>query len=149
MEAYRIWNGSDGAATTEFYNRLKQRGPAGEIAVALFRANKNSARAKVYRGGIRGKGSYRSMAYERKDWSLEQLCIALEQHSGILGIIWGWSLDTSQPIHNQVLYLDIPDIGQVSFHTKTRLRGPEYPGRWDGTRLSTERICRLCEITLT
>jgi hypothetical protein len=148
LEAVRIWYGSDGKATSRLYNALTKLGPAGEVAVALFRANKCSARAKLYRGGIRGRGSYKSMAYERKDWSIGELCRLLEEHARALGIVWGWKADEAQEWHTWVIYVELPNFGQVSFHTSERGRGPAYVGEWDGKRASTERICAFCNAML-
>src|SRR5262245_49999554 len=61
-----IYSGSDGAASRALYDRLEACGPAGRLARDLFRAAKASERAKVYRGGERGRGSYKGMAYDRK-----------------------------------------------------------------------------------
>lgn len=142
IEVMRVYEGSDGDATKAIYARLEQLGPVGLIALNLFRANKCSARAKVYRGGIRGRGSYRSMAYDRKNWSIDNLCKILGKHADGCGIRWGWGVDPKQPVHSAVLYVETP-TGQVSFHTEARGLGPDYPGQWDGVRgASPERICR-------
>lgn len=139
----RIYEGSDGEATKALYAELARRGPVGIVAVNLFRASKCSERAKRYRGGIPGQGSYKDMAYRRKQWSLENLDTALAQHAEGLGVRWGWKLDPEQPWHKWVLYIDLPGIGQVSFHTDRRGAGPGYAGEWDGVRgASPDRILR-------
>lgn len=135
-----IYSGSDGGATRALYQQLEARGPLGVIAVNLLRAQKNSARAKVYRGGERGRGSYRRMAYDRKQWAIEQLAKALLDHAHMHGMCWGWGIDLAQEYHNVVLYIDLP-TGQVSFHTDRRSVGPDYPKQWDGKRdASPQRI---------
>jgi hypothetical protein len=126
-----VYNGSDGEATKALYEELGRLGPAGLIAVNLFRAHKTSGRAKVYRGG-NARGRYRNQAYERKSWSLGNLCTVLAQHAEKLGIQWGWGLDPKGGPHKDVLYIDLPGAGQVSFHSPGRLAGPGYPGQWDG-----------------
>jgi hypothetical protein len=143
----RVYQGSDGEATKALYTRLGAFGPAGMVAVNLFRACKASERAKVYRGG-----GYRGMAYDKKDWSLGNLCKALAawtvQPDYPMQLRWGWGIDArlqerGDP-HHHVLYVDLP-TGQVSFHTDRRGAGPDYPGSWDGMpRQSAERICRWC-----
>lgn len=138
-EVLRVYEGSDGDATKELYLRLEQLGSIGCIAMNLLRAQKNSARAKVYRG--RG---YRGMAYDRKQWAMDNLAQILVAHADAIGIRWGWGVDPKQPAHNQVLYVDLP-TGQVSFHTAPRGQGPDYPGQWDGALgQSTGRICMWC-----
>lgn len=138
----RTYEGSDGDATKALYAALDQRGPAGQVALNLFRAQKNSARAKVYRGGRRGGGSFRGMAYDRKQWAMGNLAAILEAHAAELSLRWGWGTDAAQGRHNVVLYVDLP-TGQVSFHTEARGPGPDYPGEWDGARdRSVDRICR-------
>jgi hypothetical protein len=134
--------GSDGERTKALYSELESHGAIGFVASNLFRACKSSERAKLYRGGERGRGSYRRMAYDRKQWAMDNLCRALTQHAGSLGIVWGWGRDAAQPMHADVLYIELP-TGQVSFHTAGRGEGPDYRGAWDGERgQSADRICR-------
>lgn len=142
IQVARVYQGSDGEATKALYARLETLGPIGAVAINLLRAQKASERAKVYRGGIRGRGSYRSMAYGRKGWAMDNLAAALTQHAPALGLLWGWGEDAKQEYHRCVLYLDLP-TGQVSFHTAARGQGPDYPGSWDGVRgQSADRIVR-------
>ncbi len=145
MKALDVFAGSDGVVTREYYSRLQLRGPMGDIAMNLFRAQKCSTRAKKYRGGIRGKGSYSSLAYGRKAWSLEQLCQILRHHGENFKVIYGWKLDTSTNHRaTWVLYVDLPQ-GQVSFHSTERYSGPDYSGDWDGKRMSETRILTFCD----
>ncbi len=137
-----VFDGSNGDATKALYADLERRGPRGQVAMNLLRASKNSGRAKVYRGGLPGKGSYRKMAYERKNWAMAQLATVLDRHAEGLLIVWGWGVDTSQPKHSDVLYVDLP-TGQVSFHTEGAGVGPAYLKPWDGVRgASVGRIIR-------
>ncbi|MDE2096818.1 MAG: hypothetical protein KGL39_06185 [Patescibacteria group bacterium] len=145
-EIVRIYEGSNGDETKALYEHLQKYGPAGIVALNLFRACKASARAKVYRGGVRGKGSYRSMAYERKQWSMDNLCKALGDHSHALGIDWGWGKDDTTPGYEWVLYIEVA-TGQISFHNAYRGIGPDYSKPWDGIRnASVDRICRFAEM---
>jgi|SRR5579864_6752222 len=145
--AIDIYQGSDGAATTAYYKELEQLGPIGIVAVNLFRAQKCSARAKLYRGGVRGLGSYKSMAYDRKAWSMQNLCSVLTEHGAKLAIRWGWKQDPNVLFGEQeswVLYVDLPQ-GQISFHNRVKYSGPNYLGEWDGFRASCERILAFCD----
>ncbi|QUT04007.1 hypothetical protein KFK14_12710 [Sphingobium phenoxybenzoativorans] len=139
-----IYEGSNGDATKALYAELEKHGPIGIVALNLFRANKNSARAKVYRGGIRGKGSYRAMAYDRKQWAIDNLVDVLTAHAEALGIVWGWRIDEKQEFHRNVLYVEAP-TGQISFHVRDRGKGPDYAKEWDGVRgASPQRACSFC-----
>lgn len=138
---FAIYEGSDGEATKALYAQLEQCGPIGIVALNLFRACKNSGRAKVYRGGQRGRGSFKGMAYDRKQWAMDNLADVLSENAEALGIRWGWGLDPKQEFHRDVLYVDLPN-GQVSFHTAGRGDGPDYPGEWDGQAgMSPQRTC--------
>lgn len=133
--AYSIYCHADGDATKALYTWLDRQGPAGQIALNLFRAHKSSNRAKEYRN------SFTPVAYQKKEWSLENACVLLKQHGDALGIRWGWLRDPEQPRHSWVLYVDLP-TGQVSFHTRQCLIGPYYSGEWDGVIKAGEfRIC--------
>lgn len=127
-DVLRIYVGSDGVATKVLYEHLRELGPIGEVAINLFRAQKASERAKVYRGG-----GYREAAYDKKDWSVDNLCNHLTDHASALALIWGWSRDEATIGFEHVLYIDLP-TGQVSFHAPRRHSGPDYPGEWDGKR---------------
>lgn len=131
-EVVRVFTGSDGKATQDLYARLARLGPAGVVAMNLLRAQKNSERAKVYRGG-NSNGSYKRQAYERKQWAMGQLCVELVAHAAGAGVTsWGWKVDpAAEGPYCWVLYVELPDRGQVSFHTDHRGQGPDYPGDWD------------------
>src|SRR5205085_3292511 len=92
---------------------------------------------------------YKRLAYERKDWSLGLLVDALTQHAVELGIRWGWGHDPSTPGFEWVLYIDLPNCGQVSYHARGRKGGPDYGGEWDGQHLSAERIIQFCHAVTT
>ena len=132
-DVYSIFEGSDGEATKALYAHLASLGASGQIALELFRAQKASSRAKVYRGGMRGRGSFRSMANDRKGWALNNLCEALVMSAAEVGICWGWGADEKEPVHRHVLFVELP-TGQVSFHSGERYAGPDYDGAWDGVR---------------
>jgi hypothetical protein len=139
----KIYEGSDGALTQALYAHLSSLGAPGIIAANLFRASKNSHKAKLYRGS-----PYRGMAYERKAWALQNLTKELMSYAAPLGLQWGWGVDEDSPYFQAVLYLDLP-TGQVSLHTKTRLSGPEYLHRWDGEKgLGGVRVCRFVEMVM-
>lgn len=132
VEISQVYNGRDGDATKRLYAELEKCGPAGVVAVNLLRASKTSEAAKRYRGGDK-HGSYRSQAYSRKQWSMENLARELTAHAEALGITWGWAQDPKQEYHSWVLYIELP-MGQVSFHTGARGVGPDYAKPWDGMR---------------
>jgi len=142
-EVENAYNGSDAAATIAVYKRLEAAGPRGIIAMNLLRACKASERAKMYRGG-NSRGSYKRQAYDKKDWSLMQLTQALTAHAVREGIIWGWGWDAKAIEFENVIYIDLPEFGQVSFHHRCRQPGPDYAKEWDGVRgLGSSRIIRF------
>jgi hypothetical protein len=152
-----VYVGSDGDVTKAFYAELEKRGPLGIVALNLFRAQKCSARAKMYR-----RRAHKGEAYDRKNWSMRLLCEELERYEvsrsvaekgkyevniGKLSIPYGWKQDPNTPGFEWVLYVDLPQ-GQVSFHAATRGAGPDYQGEWCGEHLSAERIVAFCDAVL-
>src|SRR5690349_21003191 len=107
MRAHDVYARSDGDLTKHYYAHLQTFGLARALAVNLFRAQKSSARAKLYRGG-NAKGRYRDLAYQRKNWSMSNLAQLLSEHAETLGITWGWKRDPRQAFHSWVLYVDLP-----------------------------------------
>src|SRR5258708_35843146 len=120
--AREIFAGSDGAATRMYLAALKRRGPSGDVAMHLFRAQKASTRAKRYRGGLKGVGSFSSLAYGVKERSLEDLCRILAMYGQTLHIKFGWKQDAGVKFGGRVswvLYVDLPG-GQGSCHSPER-----------------------------
>lgn len=141
MTVLEVYEGSNGQATQDLYARLEKLGPAGVVALNLFRAQKASARAKVYRRRFKG------VAYDKKNWSMKLLCDALGVSAAELGIEFGWSEDSAQEFHKWVLYVDLP-MGQVSFHSASALSPERYEKPWDGSKDSASRIIRFVESVL-
>lgn len=144
LNVREVYDGSDGALTRRLLAELVKRGPAGRVAALLFRAQKSSRRAKLY-----GRTSYRDLSYDRKGESLRELTEALAEHGAALGFVFGWGRDDSS-MNPWVLYVELPrddsgEVLQVSFHSPERYAGPDYPGQWDGRRVSEERIIAFCQ----
>lgn len=135
-EVLAAYCGSSADLTRALFARLEPIGAAGAVAIDIYRAQKASERAKVYRRG------YVREAYAKKQWAMDNLCRALTQHAPALGLEWGWGLDPKTINFPHVLYVELP-TGQASFHTSERLAGPEHGKPWDGAPgQSAERICR-------
>ena len=142
MTVREIYEGSDGDATKALYARLDTLGPIGFIAKNLFRACKASERAKIYSRKFKGD------AYQKKQWSLGLLCDSLAIHAPKENIRYGWKRDPQPPVgFPWVLYVDLP-TGQASFHSPTRGVGPDYPGEWEQSRKSRNRIIDFVEVIL-
>jgi hypothetical protein len=137
VRAKDVFIQNNGDVTKAYYAELNALGLDGQLAVALFRAQKRSTAAKKYRGR-----QYRGAAYEVKNWSLGEIC----RIAALLNHRWGWKHDPNTPGYSQVLYVDLP-TGQASFHSADRLSGPDYPGDWDGQRgVCEDRICEFCDM---
>ena len=134
-----VFDGSDGRLTVAYYRRLCAIGTQGVVAMNLFRAAKRSARAKEYR-----RGRFSHSAYDVKNYLLQQLCAVLPSS----GLAYGWKLDQNTPGYEWVLYVDLP-CGQVSFHSASRLDGPDYAREWDRTHESPWRIMKFCDTVLS
>ena len=142
MTSLAILRQSNGYVTKSFYADLNACGFEGELACALFRAQKRSEAAKSYRGG-----KYRRAAYDVKNWSLSEICRILQSGASTCSMAWGWQRDPATPGYEWVLYVDLP-TGQVSFHSAERLTGPEYQATWDRQKISRERILAFCDYVL-
>jgi hypothetical protein len=137
MTAEEVFNQQDGEVTKAYYAEMNQKGIPGQLAVALFRAQKRSTAAKKYRGG-----RFRRDAYDVKNWSLSEICRILSLVPGLFE--WGWKADPNTIGFPWVLYVVLPQ-GQCSFHSADRLEGPDFVGDWDGLHLSRERILAFCD----
>jgi hypothetical protein len=142
-----VYEGTNGEVTKSFYRHMDSISIHGELATALFRAQKRSSAAKKYRGR-----KYTSAAYEVKDYSIGEICriLTLIDKSDFgppAPYVWGWKHDPSTPGFEWLLYVMLPQ-GEVSFHTSERRIGPDYPGEWDGTHLSEQRILAFCDFVL-
>lgn len=148
-EARNCYEGSHGGQTRKLLSSVEKYGQLGCLAAQLFRVQKASSRAKVYRGGINhrdgARTSYRNLAYDKKDECIETLCKMLTADS--CGMCWGWKPDPNNPIAPEVLYVETP-FGQVSFHSPERYEGPDFPGEWDGKGCSESRIVQFVQDVL-
>lgn len=135
-----VYEGSNGDLTKAFYREMDSRSIHGQLATALFRAQKRSSAAKKYRGR-----KYTSAAYDVKNWSMSEICRILSALGNEYA--WGWKYDANKVGYEWCLYV-VLDQGQVSFHSADRLAGPEYEGEWDGTHVSADRIIKFCEQVL-
>ncbi len=144
----KIYDGSNGDWTKELYRLLEAKGPMGVIALNVFRACKTSERAKVYRGRNQN-GRFRDQSYDRKQFSLYNLCEMLNRlHPQAMDFRWGWAKDQSEPYAPWIIYVELP-TGQVSFHSPARGMGPLFTGKWDEAKgTAPDRICRWCAMVL-
>ena len=138
MSSKDAYIGSDGADTRAFLKRLEQSCDEGHVAAQLFRCQKASARAKMYRG------KYRGHAYNRKGDAIAVLTALLGTTPQLR---WGWKADPVQHYAPWVLYVELPQ-GQVSFHSTRRGNGPDYLGEWDQQNASEHRILAYCDSLL-
>lgn len=124
MRAVDAFKTKNAAETVEFQNKLIVRGEIGQVAFGLFRAQKRSTKAKEFRG------SMRRAAYDGKGEALKYLDSALALWADMLGISWGWRRDPVQAYHDQVLYVDLPNGRQCSFHSDRALSDKQFEGEW-------------------
>lgn len=136
MEARYVFNQNDGDVTKTYYAKMNAIGIEGELAVALFRAQKRSVAAKRYKGR-----KFTRSAYDVKNWSLGEVCRILSKD---IGMIWGWKYDSKAVNFEWVLYVELPQ-GQCSFHSPDRLTGPDFTGSWRPARPSHEVIADYCD----
>lgn len=140
MTSREVFEQQNGEVTKAWYADMNQRGLLGQLAVALFRAQKRSTAAKRYR-----RGSNRREAYEVKNWSLSEVCrILTAMDDKLAAPPWGWKRDEKTPGFEWLLYVELP-AGQCSFHSRERLNGPNYKGEWDGLHASKEHILAFCD----
>lgn len=138
---------SDPVATKALYTRLEACGPAGQVALNLFRAHRCITQAQNCENGYQHSTTISRKAYERKDWALLLLCRALMNHSLELRIPWGWCCDSRDRRAPWTLRVDLPQ-GQVIFRNPRRLTGYDYIGRRDNQEKTEERIFAFCEEVL-
>ena len=138
--AAEIFNQQNGDVTKAYYAEMNAKGLPGQLAVALFRAQKRSTAAKKYRGR-----RFTQDAYSVKNWSMSEVCRILGvMHAFESAPQWGWKRDPNTPGFEQVLYVELP-TGQCSFHSADRLAGPDFTGEWSGIKNSTDVILAFCD----
>ena len=137
MTASQIFNQNNGDVTKAYYAEMNGKGFLGQLAVALFRAQKRSTAAKKYRGR-----QYRGAAYDVKNWSLGEICRIMLASK--YNFKWGWKPDPNTKGYPWVLYVDLPN-GQCSFHSADRLQGPDYLGEWNPGDGSEKNILKFCD----
>lgn len=140
MLARAVFNQNDGDVTKAYYAAMNKKGIQGELATALFRAQKRSTAAKKYR-----RGKFTRSAYDVKNWSLSEICRILSAMQAFeMAPEWGWKRDPNTPGYEWVLYVNILK-GQASFHCASRLIGPDFQGEWKPFPSSEESILVFCD----
>lgn len=83
--------------------------------------------AKRYFGGNVDGLTYADIAYARKSANIEVL-IKIGESQG-----WTFGIRPSDVKHTtHIIYFDIPEVGQLSWHYSPKVSLPLYPGQWDG-----------------
>lgn len=136
MLAASVFFQYDGEVTKGYYAKLDGLGLRGQLATALFRAQKRSTAAKKYR-----RSAHRHDAYDVKNWSLAEVVRILP----LLDFVWGWKRDERTPGFEWVLYVDLPTGGQCSFRSASRLKGPDYANDWALGDRSLFAILAYCD----
>jgi hypothetical protein len=140
MLAKLVFDQKNGDVTKAYYAEMNKKGLLGQLAVALFRAQKRSTAAKKYR-----KGSWKRDAYDVTNWSLSEICRVLNVMQAFeMFFSWGWKKDLNTPGYEWVLYVETPK-GQASFHSSERLNGPDFNGEWKPIPCSEESILDFCD----
>lgn len=139
MKAKIAFDARDRDITLSYQNDLLSRGPSGQLAFGLFRAQKRSSRAKDYR-----RGNHRRNSYAAKNDSLKYVDAVLSKWGDGMELTWGWQKDNGQDFHGWVLYVDFASFGQCSFHTQSPASDVQFPGEWDRRGTSEETILKFC-----
>ena len=131
---HEIYYGSDGGATRRLMTRLEKTGQRGRIAAQLFRAQKASSRAKVYRGGIRdewgGVIRYKDLAYEKKEKELIGLTRGVLKADS-QGLRWGWKPDPPHGVTPNSSYTPIYRTDRLASIRRSDTLVLIYEGEWD------------------
>ena len=141
MKAQEAFDSRVASVTLGYQNELIMRGEPGQLAFGLFRAQKRSTRAKQYRR------RWKSQTYQGKSDALRFVDAALTAWAELLQVQWGWATDPGQQVHNQILYVEIPNVGQCSYHSERRFSAKEFPGQWD-RGCSRETVLRYCDMVM-
>jgi hypothetical protein len=140
MTVIEVFKQNNGDVTKAWYAEMNAKGKAGELAVALFRAQKRSTAAKKYRG------RFTRDAYDVKNWSISEVVrILWSPPMPFPDMEWGWAYDARAVNFEHVLYVELPGIGQCSFHSSTRLAGPDFTGVWKPIPDSLTSILTFCD----
>lgn len=140
LRAIDAFNTMDMETTTQYQNELYCRGPEGQLAFGLFRAQKRSTKAKGYR-----KGSHRASSYAAKNDALKYVDAVLTRWGDELVASWGWKMDPYQEKHNQVLYVDFGCGYQCSFHSEVRHSRKEFDSDWNSSSSSINTVTSYCD----
>jgi hypothetical protein len=144
MLAQLVFNQKDGEVTKAYYPAMNKKGIDGQLATALFGAQKRSTAAKKYR-----RGKWRHAAYDVKNWSLSEVCRVLNAMQAFeMAPAWGWKKDPNTPGFEWVLYVELYQglpQAQASFHSAERLSGPDFKGEWKPMPGSEASILAFCD----
>jgi len=129
--------------TVEFQNDLLCRGRAGQLAFGLFRAQKRSTLAKTYR-----RHNDRQSSYDGKNEALQYLDAVLSRWGAAMKIEWGWQVDRKTEVHQHVLYVQLTDKRQCSFHSGKCYSEKAFPDQWIPKPPVVDTVLWYCDAVL-
>jgi hypothetical protein len=113
-------------------NKLAKTDPYARALRTALEIEDVNLTAKRYFGGDCGGYTYADIAYLKKCEHIEALIEISRSHGWVFGV-----QPSDVPDTTHIIYFELPDVGQVSWHYSPRGPLPVYAGQWDGQVGST------------
>lgn len=132
--AQEIFRQNDSEVTKGWYDEMNKRGVEGQLAVALFRAQKSWDNVEKW-----PVSRFSEQKNNHRRWSLSEVCRILSEHPDLCP--WGWGKEDhlATPAWPHVLHLELPRCGSLTFFCEVRLQGPDHQRFYPYTTAELER----------
>jgi hypothetical protein len=131
-DARAIFGQSNSDVTRNWYAEMNQRGFEGQLAVALFRAQKSWDNVENW-----PMSRFSEQKNRHRRWALSEVCRILSEQTDFCR--WGWGEDPATPQWPHVLSLELPRGGTITLYCELRLQGPDYQRFYPYTTAELER----------
>ena len=135
---------SDAPLSRSLCRDLDSKGPIGQLASLLFKAEKAAMQAKSYVGKAPVSGRpYRNYSQDRMREMLAKAVSLLDAHAVAMGVTWGWSRNDAPGKPPWILCIDLP-TGQVTYRVQERHLEAACELESENELLNSSLITKFC-----
>ena len=138
------FHASNAPMSRQLCKELESKGPIGQLAALLFKAEKARKQAKSYLGRAPVSGRpYRGYSYDRMREMLAKAILLLEAHAVAMGMPWSWHREDKPGAPFWSLTIDLP-TGRVAYRMPYLYAEPEYYSGVEDDAENSDQVTEFC-----
>lgn len=142
------FHASDAQSSRRLCRDLDTKGPMGQLASLLFKAEKAYRQMKSYQGTAPvSRRPYRNYSQDRMREMLAKAVRLLDAHAKAMGVTWSWRRDDKSGSSIWVLSIDLP-TGKVIYRLPYRQAGPDCESSLEDDARNSDLVTEFCAAVL-